>query len=91
MSNDNFNLEEHNESIDVLKKLEAKTQIKKLQKKFNIKPKSKKGALGVLIIMNLLIGFMVGFSIDQFIPIDTVQSTLLNLDQYIVNLFGGLI
>lgn len=91
MSKDNFNLEDQNESTDVLKKLEAKAQIKQLQKRFNLKPKSKKGALGVLIVMNLLIGFMIGFSINQFVPMNEVQSILLNLDSYIVNLFGGLI
>lgn len=53
--------------------------------------KSKTNLLVLLIVMCLLIGFMIGFSVTMFIPIQQMQNILLDADKIITDLFGGLI
>ena len=48
------------------------------------KPKSKSGLLAVLISMCLMIGFALGFSINLFVDMNTLQTDLMNIDQQIM-------
>ncbi len=87
---DKFSLENQMNKTNVLPRLEAIKDIEILRKRFNIKSKAPKSLLILFTTMNILIGFMLGFSFADF-GLDQTQEFLLNLDEQIVNLFGGLI
>lgn len=53
------------------------------------KKKNIKGLIGTLILMMFMIGFMVGFSFNYFIDVNNLQTTLTELDQYLVDIISG--